>query len=159
MQKPRRNRVQKSQVAEDSKTDLSVKDKGKFVKKSLAKVAKPSTDSKLEKLDQKWSEWFSREKAIPLSKTFTQPKPVFQPVVVSPAKPPPAGAVDNSQPFFQPQLTDLPTTNQQLTNTLTTLQQQPAHWPKSDNRPSTTTTHQPPTNQPATLQQQPKTDN
>ena len=78
------------------------KDKGKSIKKhvSPAKVAKPFTDSKLEAMDQKWSEHFSRLKAMLLSKTLTQSEPVFQSVVISPAKPQPADAVDNTQPFF-----------------------------------------------------------
>ena len=89
-----------------------------------------------------------------LSRAFQQPEPVFQAVVVSPAKPPPASAVDNNQPFFQAQPTNQLTTIQP-TSSQATLHQQPAHQPKSDNWPSTTTTHQQLTNQPATLQQQP----
>ena len=96
--------------------DQSVKKHG-----SPAEVAKP-TDSKLEEMDQKWSEHFSRLEAMLLSKTFNQPQPVFEPVV-SPAKPPPANAVDNTQPFLEPKLTDR----------LVTLHQQPALRPKSDN--------------------------
>ena len=87
------------------KTDTP-KDKSKTKRQgSLATIAKPSTDSKLEQLDQKWSECCNRLEATLLSKTFTQPDSVFQPVVVSPAKPPPAGAVDITQPFYEPQLT------------------------------------------------------
>ena len=87
----------------------------------------------------------------------------FQPVV-SPAKPSPAGAVENAQLFVEPQTNYRPsTTRQQLTNSRAKLQEQPAHWPKSNNRPSTNTTRQQPTNQPATLPRQPthrpKTDN
>ena len=85
-----------------------------------------------------------------LSKIFTQPEPVFQPVVVSPATPPPASAVDNTQPF-QPQSTD----HSPATNQLVTVHQQPAHRPKTDNRPSTTGQHQQPTNPRPTLHQQP----
>ena len=124
------------------KVDSSVKDKGKSVKKSLAKVTKPSTDSKLEQLDPKWSERFCRLEAMLLSRKFTQREPVFQPVVVSPAKPPLTGAVDNNQPFFQHQLTVLPTTTQQQTDPPATLHQQPANRTKSDNQPSTTITYQ-----------------
>ena len=42
---------------------------------------------------------FSRLEAMLLSRSFNQPEPVFQPVVVCPSKPPPAGAIDN-QPFL-----------------------------------------------------------
>ena len=55
-----------------------------------------------------------------MSKAFNQPEPVVQPVVVSPAKPPPASAVDNTQQFFEPQPTDRPP----LTNN-----NQPTDWP------------------------------
>ena len=120
-----------------------------------------------------------------LSKTFNQPEPVFQSVVGPRSKPPPAGAVDNNQPFFKPQ-TDQPTTTQQeptgspatvhqqpahrpktdnqprssdqplqLTNLPATHSQQPTHRPKSDNRPATVSTHQPLTNQLDTHHQQP----
>ena len=44
-----------------------MEEKGKYVKKSKAKFVKPSTDSKLEQLDQKWSERFSRLEAMLLS--------------------------------------------------------------------------------------------
>ena len=117
------------------KTPESTKDKGKSVQKhgSPANVAKPSTDSKSKPMGQKWSEHFSRLEAMLLSETFNHPEAVFQPVVVSPPKLPPASAVDNTQPFFEPQLTDQPAT----------LHQKPAHWPKSDNQPV-------PTNQPST---------
>ena len=98
-----------------------------------------------------------------LSRAFQQPEPVFQVVVVCPAKPPPASAVDNTEPFFQPQ-TDQPTTNQQEpTKQPATLPQQPAHRPKSGKQPTTASTHHPPTNQLATHHRQPfhrpKTDN
>ena len=73
-----------------------------------------------------------------LSKSFNQP------VVISPAKPPPASAVDYTQPFFEPQPTERPP-HQQLTNRQATLHQQPAHQPKSDNRP--VVTDQPATDQ------------
>ena len=51
--------VSSSRNVKDKKTDS--KDKGKAVKKhvSPARVAKPSTDSKLEALNHKWSEHFS----------------------------------------------------------------------------------------------------
>ena len=98
--------------------------------KSPAKTTKLTTDNKLEQLDQKWSERFSRLEAMLLSKTLNQSEPVFQSVVVPPAKPPPAGVVDNNQPFLKPQ-TDQPTTSQQEpTNSLATVHQQPAHRPQ-----------------------------
>ena len=71
-----------SRIAKDRKSDPSTSDKGKYVKKSPAKVAKPSTDSKLELLDQKWPERFSRLEAVLLSRTFNPPETVFKPTVV-----------------------------------------------------------------------------
>ena len=121
--KARKHRVQKSRVAEMRTPSTSVK--GKSVSKLTAKSTKPSIDTN--QLDQKWSERFSRLEAMLLSKTFNPLELVFKPTLVAPAKPPPAGAVDNTQPFFQPQ-TDQPTTNQQEpTNSPSMVQQQPAH--------------------------------
>ena len=51
-----------------------------------------------------------------LSKTFNQPDPTFQSVVGPIAKPPPAGAVDNNQPFFKPPTDQLTTSQQELTS-------------------------------------------
>ena len=114
-------------------------------KKSPAKNPKLTTDNKLEQLDQKWSERFSPVEEMLLSKTFNQPAPVFQSVVGSSTKPPPACAVDNNQPFLKPQ-THQPTTSQQEpTNSPATVHQQPANRPKTDNWPSST-------DQPFTLQ-------
>ena len=84
-----------------------------------------------------------------LSKTFNPPEPMFKPTVVVPAQPPPAGAVDNAQPFFQPQHTNQPTSSP------ATVSQQPSHWTKTDNRSSATDLPQQPTNLPATQSQHP----
>ena len=75
-----------------------------------------------------------------MSKAFNQPEPVFQSVVVPAAKPPPGGTVDNTQFLFEPALTDQPVSlhQQQLTNPLATVHQQPFNWPQTDNRRSTT---------------------
>ena len=120
-------------------------------KSSKAKKAGTSVSKKL--LNQKWSDRFSCLEAMLLSTTFNQPTPVFQSVVGPSTDPPPAGAVDNNQPFFKPQ-TNQPTTNrQEPTNSPATVQQ-PANWRKTDNRPSSTAQHQL-TIPPATHSQQP----
>ena len=75
-------RAKKNKSAEESssksakyrktqRTSESTRNKGKSVEKhvSLAKVSKSSMDSKLEAMDQKWSERFSRLEAMVLSKT------------------------------------------------------------------------------------------
>ena len=100
-------KAKKTKSSEESSSrnvkDKKTESKDKTVKKhvSLTKVAKPSTDSKMEVLDQKWSEHFSRLEVMLLSKSFNQPEPMFQPVIISPAKPPPVSAVDNTQSLLQ----------------------------------------------------------
>ena len=90
--------------------------KGKSSKKrhsSPTKSSAMSTDKKLEAMDLKWSERFSRLEAMLLSKAISQTTPAFQSVKVTPVKPPPAGAFDTSEPFFAPtRSTDLPSTAQ-----------------------------------------------
>ena len=95
--------------------DITVaKEKSKKWHSSPARSSKRTTDSKLEAMDLTWSEQFSRLEAMPLSKSFSQPEPLFQPVKITPVKPPPAGAVDNTEPFFAPtRSTDQPTSSQQ----------------------------------------------
>ena len=64
-------------------------------------------------MDLKWSERFSHLAAMLLSKMLSQPEPSFQPVKITPVKPPPAGAVDNTEPFFAPvKSTDRPNSAQ-----------------------------------------------
>ena len=78
------------------KTPDSKEPKGKSSKKrhsSPAKSSKVSTDSKLETMDLRWSERFSRLEAMLLAMSINQPEPSFQPVKITPVKPPPAGAV------------------------------------------------------------------
>ena len=79
-----------------------VKDKAKKRHSSPAKYTKGSTDNKLEAMDLKWSERFSRLLSMLLSKTLSQPEPSFQPVKVTPVKPPPAGATEKVEPVFAP---------------------------------------------------------
>ena len=116
MQKPKRQSSEESSSrnAKDKKINTN-KDQGKAVKKhvSPAKVAKPSTDSKLEALDQKWSEYFRTLEVMLLSKSFNQAELVLN-QLSSLAKPSPAGAVDNTKPFLEPLPTDhhSPATNQ-----------------------------------------------
>ena len=90
-------KVRKEDKAPDSRVA-----KGKSSKKKHAspeKTATASTDSKLEAMDLKWAERFSRLEALFLSKSLSQPAPTFQSVKVTPVKPPPAGALDSSEPF------------------------------------------------------------
>ena len=93
-------KARKSDKTPDSKVA-----KGKSTKKrhsSPVKSTTASTESKLEAMDSKWSERFSRLEAMLLSKSISQPAPTFQPVKVTPVKPPPVGVLDNTEPFFTP---------------------------------------------------------
>ena len=133
--------VTKTPVSSSKKSEPKEKTAKKH-HSSPAKASKTTTDSKLEAMDLKWSERFSRLEAMLLSKTFSQPEPSFQPMKITPVKPPPAGAVDNTEPFFAlVKATDRPTS----------LQPAPAPLASTD-RPSST--EQAPTD-PATKNQQP----
>ena len=95
---------------------------------SPAKPSKVSTDSKLEAMDLKWSDGFSHLEAMLLSKSLSPPELSFQPVKITPVKPPPARAVDNTEPFFAPtSVTDQPNSSQQTSDR-----------PQSVDRPSAT---------------------
>ena len=60
-------------------------------KKHSTPVKKSLTDAKLEVMDQKWSEPFSRLEAFLLSKSLEKSEPTFQ-AVKMPVKTPPASA-------------------------------------------------------------------
>ena len=123
------------EVAKTRKTDKtpdSKMAKGKSTKKRHSSPVKPttaSTDSKLEAMDLKWSERFSRLETMLLSKSLSQPAPTFQPVKVTPVKPPPVGALDNTEPFFAPA---------RSTDQLTSSQQQASDHPRPVDRASST---------------------
>ena len=80
-------------------------------------------------MDFKWSERFSRLEAMLLSKSLSQPAPTFQPVKVTPVKPPPVSALDNTEPFFAPA---------RSTDQLVSSQQQASDHPQPVDRPSAT---------------------
>ena len=87
-------------MAVKSPERASSKDKGK--KKHSPK--KSSTDVKLEAMDQKWPECFSRLEVFFLSKSLESPspEPTFK-TVKMPVRTPPASAVKISKPFLAPQ--------------------------------------------------------
>ena len=85
-------------------------------------------------MDLKRSERFRLE-AMLLSKAFNQPEPAFQPVKVTPVKPPPAGTADVTEPFFAPtQLASRPQNHPQQLST-----DQPLTGPVSSQMASTST--------------------
>ena len=71
-------------------------------RQSSPKPSDVSTDSKLEAMDSKWVDRFNRLEAVLLSKSLSQPEPTFQPVKLSPVRPPPTGIAENINPFFVP---------------------------------------------------------
>ena len=70
--------------------------------KSLSKSHKSSQDSKIDQLDQKWSERFNRLEALLLAKSLEQPEPTFSTVKVTPTHSPPHSSVVSSKPFIKP---------------------------------------------------------
>ena len=85
--------------------DTATKDKQK--RKHSTPVKKSTTDAKLEAMDQRWSEHFSRLEALFLSKSMEKSDLTFQ-TVKMPAKSLPAGAVKGSEPFILPKPVDRP---------------------------------------------------
>ena len=83
--------------------DTATKDKQK--KKHYTPVKKSTTDAKLEAMDQRWCEHFSRLEVLFLSKSMEKSDPTFQ-TVEMPAKSPPVGAVKGSEPFILPKPAD-----------------------------------------------------
>ena len=70
--------------------------------KSLSKSHKSSQDSKIDQLDQKWSERFNRLEALLLAKSLEQPEPTFSTVKVTPTHSSPHSSVVSSKPFIKP---------------------------------------------------------
>ena len=109
------------EVAKAKKTQKTPDNKMAKEKSSKKRHSSPvrsstvTTDSELEAMDLKWSERFIRLEAMLLSKSCSQPEPSFLLVKITPVKPPPAGAVDNIEPFFAPtRSTDWPHLNHML---------------------------------------------
>ena len=125
-------KTKKSQKTPDSKVAKEKSSKKRY--SSPARSSTVNTDIKLEALDLKWLERFSRLEAMLLSKSFSQPEPSFQLVKNTPVKPPPVGAMDITEPFFAPtRCTDRPTSSQQQSSD----QPQPVNRPFSTDQPPT----------------------
>ena len=82
----------KPKKSRQSPGDGVVKDKGKKKLSPQARSTRPTTDSKLEAKDLKWSERFSRLEA---SKTLSQIEPSFQQLKITPG-------IHSTEPFFEP---------------------------------------------------------
>ena len=70
--------------------------------KSSVKPHRSSVDSRIDDLDQKWSDRFNRFEALLLVKTLDKPEPVFTTVKVTPAHSPPSSSVISTKPFIRP---------------------------------------------------------
>ena len=112
-------------------------------KKKHSSMKKLSTDAKLEAMDQKWSERFSRLEALLLSKSLEKPslEPTFQ-TVKMPVKTPPASAIKVTEPFLAPKPADQPvdrpavSTNQVQCHRPQAAELQPTDQPSTDKTPA-----------------------
>ena len=68
----------------------------------LSKSHKSSQDSRIDQLDQKWSERFNRLEALLLARSLEQPEPTFSTVKVTPTHSTPHSSVVSSKPFIKP---------------------------------------------------------
>ena len=71
-----------------------------------SKTHRSSADSRINELDQKWSERFNRLEAILLAKTIDKPEPGFTTFKVTPTHSPPTNSAISKQPFIKPHKTD-----------------------------------------------------
>ena len=95
----------KKQNVDKPKPQTSKESKADKPSKSL-KPHRSSQDSRIEQLDQKWSERFNRLEALLLAKSLDQPEPAFTTVKVAPTHSPPHSSVVSSKPFIKPAPTD-----------------------------------------------------
>ena len=76
------------------------KDKPTTSKSKKPVESKLATDSKIEELDQKWSDRFNRLEALLMANTF---QPTFSSSVkVAPSHSPPANVAKDTEPFLKP---------------------------------------------------------
>ena len=81
-----------------SKDTKTVSDKPS---KSLTSTHRSSPDTRIDELDQKWSERFNRLEALLLAKSLDR-EPTFATVKVTPAHSPPQSSAISSKPFIKP---------------------------------------------------------
>ena len=93
--KKKNNQPDKPHSSKDSKTSADKPSK------SLTKTHRSSPDTRIEELDQKWSERFNRLEALLLSKSLDK-DPTFSTVKVTPAHSPPQSSAISSRPFIEP---------------------------------------------------------
>ena len=91
----KRKKTNQPDKAKDTKTSSDKPSK------SLTKTHRSSPDTRIDELDQKWSERFNRLEAILLSKSMDK-EPTFAPIKVTPAHSPPQSSAISSRPFIKP---------------------------------------------------------
>ena len=95
----------------DKKVSSTKHSKEKPVKSPTSNPHRSSADTRIEELDQKWSDRFNRLEALLLAKTLDKPEPTFGMVKVTPTTSPPVGITISTEPFIRPteilQATDL----------------------------------------------------
>ena len=93
--KKKNNQPDKPHSSKDSKTAADKPSK------SLTKTHRSSPDTRIDELDQKWSERFNRLEALLLSKSLDK-DPTFSTVKVTPAHSPPQSSAISTRPFIEP---------------------------------------------------------
>ena len=93
-----------SSSGKKKKTNPSEKVKASSSKSSKAHRSSP--DTRIEELDQKWSERFNRLEALLLAKSLDRQEPTFTSVKVTPAHSPSAESAISTKPFIRPQASD-----------------------------------------------------
>ena len=83
-------------------TSKDVKAGAEKPSKSSVKPHRSSVDSRIDDLDQKWSDRFNRLEALLLAKALDKPEPAFTTVKVTPAHSPPSSSVISTKPFIRP---------------------------------------------------------
>ena len=116
LQSPVSSSGKKKKTATSDKPKTVVKDSKDSTEKPSKSSVKPhrsSVDSRIDDLDQKWSDRLNRLEALLLAKTLD--KPAFTSVKVAPACSPPASSVLSTKAFIRPsdavQETDEPVTD------------------------------------------------
>ena len=94
-EKKKNTQPDKPHSSKDSKTSADKPSK------SLTKTHRSSPDTRIEELDQKWSDRFNRLEALLLSRSLDK-EPTFSSVKVTPAHSPPQSSAISSRPFIEP---------------------------------------------------------
>ena len=93
--------AEKKMMTQDKKATSSKQVKPDKPAKSTSHQPSSSTDSRIEELDQKWSNRFNHLEALLMARTLDRPQePTFRTVKVTPSHGPPANVV-KTEPFLK----------------------------------------------------------